>query len=110
MLDSPRPLAVSTRERLPAFPEVPTAKEQGIDWEAVGWRGLALPKDTPDDVAARLSAACEKIAKSDEYKQFMEKTGYTIEIRSAAEFAAFLAQQDEQWKPVIEAANYAKQP
>ncbi|MEQ8791864.1 MAG: tripartite tricarboxylate transporter substrate binding protein [Pirellulaceae bacterium] len=104
-----RALAVMADERLEKYPDIPTAKEQGVDWTAVGWRGLAVPKDTPDDVAQRLSAACQKIAESDGYREFMGKPGYAIEIRGPDEFAQFLAQQDEQWKPIIEAAGYARQ-
>jgi tripartite-type tricarboxylate transporter receptor subunit TctC len=97
-------------QRLAKYPDVPTVKEQGIDWEAVGWRGLAVPKGTPDDVAERLNAACRKIAESEAYQKFMDDRGFEIQIRGAEEFAAFLAEQDRQWQPVIEAAGYAKQP
>jgi tripartite-type tricarboxylate transporter receptor subunit TctC len=105
-----RVLAVMSPQRLAKYPDVPTVKEQGIDWEAVGWRGLAVPKGTPDDVAERLNAACRKIAESEAYQKFMDDRGFEIQIRGAEEFAAFLAEQDRQWQPVIEAAGYAKQP
>lgn len=105
-----RVLAVMSQERLQQFPDIPTAREQGVDWVAVGWRGLAVPKDTPDEVVERLYKACRKIADSDEYREFMNKPGYTIEIRDPKQFAAFLEQQDALWKPVVEAAGYAKEP
>jgi tripartite-type tricarboxylate transporter receptor subunit TctC len=103
-------LAVMADERLEKYPDIPTAKEQGVDWSAIGWRGLAVPKETPDDVVERLSTACREIAESDDYRRFMGKTGFAIEIRGPEGFAEFLGQQDEQWKPVIEAAGYAKSP
>ena len=105
-----RVLAVMSPERLANYPDVPTAKEQGVDWVAVGWRGLAVPNDTPDEVVDKLYAVCEKIAKSAEYKKFMADRGYAIQIRGPKEFSAFLAEQDEQWKPVIAAGGYVKHP
>lgn len=102
------PLVVMAPERLEQFPDVPTAKELGVNWEAVGWRGLALPKNAPTNVVETLSAACEKIVHSDAYKTFMEKNGFAIGIRGPAEFAEFLKEQDARWKDVIEAAGYAK--
>jgi tripartite-type tricarboxylate transporter receptor subunit TctC len=105
-----RALAVMSPERLAKYPNVPTVKEQGINWQAVGWRGLAVPKGTPDDIAAQLTDACQKIAKSQAYRKYMDDRGFEIQLRGPEEFAAFLAEQDGQWKPVIEAAGYAKQP
>ena len=101
-----RVLAVMSEQRLESFPDVPTAKEQGVDWVAVGWRGLAAPKNTPVELIDRLVATCRKIADSDEYREFMEKTGYAIEVRLKDEFREFLAEQDALWKQVVEAAGY----
>lgn len=100
-----RVLTVMSEEPLdgPHFEGVPTAKQAGVDWVAVGWRGLAVPKDTPDDIVDKLSAACLKIAESDEFKSFMQDRGFGIKVRGPDEFTKFLQQQDAQWKPVCEA-------
>ena len=74
---------------------------------AVGWRGLALPKDTPPDIVELLEEKCLAIAASDAYKVFMKKNRFGIEIRGSQEFTEFLAEQDKQWKSVIEGAGYA---
>jgi tripartite-type tricarboxylate transporter receptor subunit TctC len=103
-----RVLAVMSDERHPDFPDLPTAKECGVDWVAVGWRGLALPKGTPPEIVQTISDACRRIGDSEEYKAFMKKYGFTIAIRVQDDFAQFLRQQDAQWKDVIEAAGYAK--
>jgi tripartite-type tricarboxylate transporter receptor subunit TctC len=102
-------LAVMAPERLQEFPALVTAREQGVAWEAVGWRGLAFPKGTPPEIVERLSAACRKITDSEQFKQFMAKNGFARAVQGPAEFAAFLQQQDAQWKGVIEAAGYARQ-
>jgi hypothetical protein len=100
-----RALAVMSPQRLPEFPNIPTCKELGVQWEAVGWRGLALPKDTPTNVVATLVKACVEITQSDPFKTFMKKNGFAPQVRGPAEFGAFLAEQDEQWHKVILGAN-----
>lgn len=103
-----RVLAVMSAERLAGYPELPTCREQGVDWVGVGWRGLAVPKGTSPVVVERLAAACEKMVELENFQSFMKKNGFGIEIRRPQEFATFLAEQEEQWKPVVEAAGYAK--
>jgi tripartite-type tricarboxylate transporter receptor subunit TctC len=96
-----RVLAVLADEPLEEYPDLPTAKAQGVDWSAVGWRGLAVPKGTPDKTFNELAAACKKIVESDSFKKFMNTNGFRIEIRGPDEFAKFLSEQDKQWQPVI---------
>jgi len=103
-----RVLAVMSAERLPEVSGVPTAKEAGVDWEALGWRGLVVPKRTPGGVIDRLAEVCEKMVASEEFQQFMKKNGFAITVRGPGDFAEFLAKQDEHWQPVIEAAGYAR--
>ncbi len=103
-----RALTVMADERVPEFPDIPTAKEAGIDWSAVGWRGLLLPKDTPADIAAQVSEAVTKIAKSRAYADFLKKNGFGLVIREGEAFRKFLAEQDAQWQKVIQTAGFAK--
>ena len=103
-----RTLAVMADERLAAYADVPTCQEQGVDWSAVGWRGLAVPRDTPDEVVALLYETCRAIAESDAYRDFMDKNGFAITIRGPEEFAAFLEEQDAHWKPVVAASGRAQ--
>ena len=98
-------LTVMSPERLPEFPEVPTCKELGVPWEAVGWRGLALPKEMPVEITAKLESACMEIAQSDAFQSFMKKNGFAPLVRGSEEFGAFLKAQDEQWHKVIMGAN-----
>jgi tripartite-type tricarboxylate transporter receptor subunit TctC len=96
-----RVLAVMSKKRLSKFPDIPTVKESGVDWTAVGWRGLALPNNTPADIVATLSAACRKIVASPQYRDYMNKEGFGITIRHTEDFKAFLKDQDAQWAPVV---------
>lgn len=102
-----RVLTVMSEGRLKEYPDMPTSKEAGVDWAAVGWRGLAMPKGTPAPILQTVREACERIVASPEFESFMKKNGYAIEVRGGDAFAQFLAEQDSQWKQVIEAAGYA---
>jgi tripartite-type tricarboxylate transporter receptor subunit TctC len=101
-----RVLAIMSEQRHPDFPDVPTAIESGVPWVAVGWRGLAMPRGTPPELVEILDRTCRQIAASDEYRQFMQKNGFGIAIRSRDEFRRFLQQQDAQWQRVVQAAGY----
>jgi len=103
-----RVLAVMSDERLADYPEYPTCRESGIEWTAVGWRGLAAPKDTDAAIVQKLRGSIDLIVKSPEFESFMKKNGFNVTIRNSEEFATFLQAQDEQWKSVIAAAGYAK--
>jgi tripartite-type tricarboxylate transporter receptor subunit TctC len=102
-----RALCVMAPGRVPEFPDVPTAKEQGVQWEAVGWRGLLLPKRTPDAVKEVLVERLTKVLNGQAYNDFMAKAGFAIILREPAEFEQFLEKQDQQWAKVVEAAGYS---
>ena len=102
-------LAVMAAERLPEYPEVPTVKEAGVEWEAVGWRGLLLPKETPQEIVDVLSQTVGEIVASEEYQAFMEKNGFGVVTKAPAEFGEFLKKEDAQWETVIKAAGFARE-
>jgi tripartite-type tricarboxylate transporter receptor subunit TctC len=104
-----RALAVMAPERVEGFADVPTVKELGIDWEAVGWRGLCLPKGTPQPIVDRLVTECRAIVESEAFDEFMTKNRFAPRAGGPEEFEKFLAVQDAQWKTVIEAVGMARQ-
>jgi tripartite-type tricarboxylate transporter receptor subunit TctC len=101
-------LAVLSDERNPQFEEIPTAKESGIDCSYGTWRGLAVPKETPDAVVDTLVAAMEKIVNSQDFVDFMNSNGFGIKIRVGDEFDSFMKSQYEGLSEIIELAGYAK--
>ena len=64
-----RTLAVMSEERLVEYPDMPTVKEAGVDWVAVGWRGLGMPKGTPDKILTKVRDACDRIVSSEAYEK-----------------------------------------
>jgi tripartite-type tricarboxylate transporter receptor subunit TctC len=104
-----RILSVLARERVAAYPNAPTAIDEGIDWEAVGWRGLFLPPGTPDEVRDLLTEKLIQITGSAAYREFMAQNGFGITVRTGDDFREFLEAQETRWTPVVEAAGYSAQ-
>jgi hypothetical protein len=101
-----RALAVLSPQRLAQYPNIPTARELGVDYEAVGWRGIMLPRNAPTEITYTLGSALEEISNSDSFRKFMQKNGFAIQSRSPIEFATFLNQQEKKWGDVIKNAGY----
>jgi tripartite-type tricarboxylate transporter receptor subunit TctC len=102
-----RILAVTGAKRLGALPEVPTFRESGIDLALSLWRGIAVPKGTPDAVIARLESAF--MAQSAEFREFAAKMGAAVEIRRAREFDTYIAQEDRDLAALMEQIGLKKQ-
>lgn len=87
-------LAVMSKTKISAFPNVPTVKEAiGKEYEGGTWRGLAAPAGIPADVTARLVEAAEKVVSSDAYKTFLNERGFGYAFAKGPEFGTFLATQ-----------------
>jgi tripartite-type tricarboxylate transporter receptor subunit TctC len=100
-------LAVMAEERLPNFPDVPTLREQGIDFTMAAWRGIAGPEGLPEDVVGELSCHLDAIVHSPAYEEFMGTAGFGIVWRGAQDFGAYLAEQDAEKGEIMRAAGLA---
>ena len=76
--DKVRLLAVATEERHPRFPDVPTFKELGFDLVSGAYRGIAVPKSTPEEVRVKLSEMIGKINADPEFRKRMEADGMAL--------------------------------
>lgn len=103
-----RPLAIMADQRDPLFPNVPTLKEQGINWTMGAWRGIALPKGSSPELAAVLEKALDKVVKSAEFADFMKKNGFGILWKPAAEFGKFMAEQDDSMGKLMKEVGLVK--
>lgn len=91
-----RVLAALVSNRDPALPDVPTAREQGVDVALDAWRGIAVPKGTPRQVVAALQAAIRKTVESPEFASASERLGVHPAFMPAAEFGDLIAKEDAQ--------------
>jgi tripartite-type tricarboxylate transporter receptor subunit TctC len=92
---------MTTAERLKAFPNVPTAKEQGIDVTLAMWRGLAAPKGTPAPVVKKLQDAAKKATESDAFKSAMDKLGADIRFLDHNEFGKLITEDDQRLDKIM---------
>jgi len=101
-----RALAVTTRTRSKALPQVPTLVESGLqDFDVSAWYGLAAPAGLPPAVLARLEQALDKVARDPEIVRAMESRGAEVGLLGASATVAFMAADAAKWKRV---AAYAK--
>ena len=97
-----RPLAVSTRERAPALPEVPTAIEAGFkDYEATGWFGMLAPAGTPPAIVGQLSAEVAKAMRTPAISERAMQQGAAPVGSTPAQFERFLRDEIGRWTRII---------
>jgi tripartite-type tricarboxylate transporter receptor subunit TctC len=96
-----KPLAVLSETRDPAIPDVPTARELGYDAVFCNEHNLYAPKGTPPERIAVLAQAFSKALATDYVKkEYKEKLGATIEVRTGKELEQRLAADLEKFKPM----------
>lgn len=101
-----RPLAVSTRERAPALPDVPTAIEAGYkDYEVIGWFGLMAPAGTPPAIVERLSTEVAKAMATPAVRERTTEQGAAPIGNTPAEFERFVRDEVAKWTRIIQRAG-----
>jgi tripartite-type tricarboxylate transporter receptor subunit TctC len=101
-----RALAVSTRERAPALPEVPTAMEAGFkDYEAIGWFGLFAPSQTPGVVVEQLSGEIARAMALPAIRERAVQDGATPVGNTPAQFDRFVRDEIAKWTRIIRDAG-----
>lgn len=95
-------LGIMADERLDVLPDVTTFNEAGYDFGEIGvWRGVAVPKDTPDEVTAILTDAFMKAAEEPDFKEFMENNGLGLVISDSKDFEQLMADSHELYGELI---------
>jgi len=100
-----RALAVTTKTRLDALPELPTAAEFVPGYEALGWYGIGAPKKTPADVVEKLNGALNAALAEPAAKARLADLGVEPMRMTPSQFAQFMTDEDKKWGAVIRAAN-----
>ncbi|MGH8633953.1 MAG: Bug family tripartite tricarboxylate transporter substrate binding protein [Burkholderiales bacterium] len=101
-----RMLGVISPERNPAYPEIPTMREQGLDMVVGSWQGLFVPKGTPQPVVSKLYQVGIEMMKDPLVIKRMTEGGVTIVTsKSPADFVAFVKAETERFGKVIKDAN-----
>jgi tripartite-type tricarboxylate transporter receptor subunit TctC len=99
---------VSSPERLPALPSIPSAKEVGIKYEIDIWAGIFAPKGVPKEVVDTLAAALNKALDDPAVAKRLADLGASIpakEERNPAEFDRLVKAEIARWSPILRAAS-----
>ena len=103
---SVRALAVTTENRLPTLPDVPTLKESGLpDFVVTGWSGLFAPANTPEPVIKKLYEAVERTMQHPSVRERIIATTAEIPESNPPDFAKFVDKEIAMWRDVITKAN-----
>ncbi len=98
-----RALAVTSRERNPALPDIPTVMETGIkNFEVVGFYGFLAPAGTPKDVVNKLSDAFKTVMNQPDIRSRMVAQGADPAFLGADDFAKFLTAEMPRWAAVVQ--------
>ena len=101
-----RALAVTTRQRSPSAPDVPTMEESGVaPFDVTSWFGLVAPKGTPKAVQDRINQVVNAAFDKPEIKQAYAKLGAIAEKNSPQDFSRFIHDEVNSWAPVVKASG-----
>jgi tripartite-type tricarboxylate transporter receptor subunit TctC len=101
-----RALAVTSAQRMPALPDVPTAAEAGIKgYESSGWLALFAPRGTPQPIIARLHKEVAAAMQDPDVRRRFVELGAEPTASTPQELAKFVASELDKWRDVIVRAN-----
>ena len=101
-----RALAVTSAERSPAFPQLPTVSEAGVPgYAAESWYGLFAPAKTPPDIVDRLNKSAALAVQSEAFKKLGVNEGLVMIAAPPQELDRYLRGEEARWRKVIEDAG-----
>ena len=101
-----RGIAVTTAQRSPSTPELPTIAETGIaGYEAGSWYGLSAPAGTPKEIIARLHAETLKVLGLPDVKERLANAGFEVVVSTPEQFAEFTRSEIQKWGKIVKAAG-----
>jgi len=105
-----KPLAITTAERSPSFPGVPTMQEAGLKgYDFAPWWGVYFPKGTPDAIVAKMEGWLQKIGADPETPKFLETVGAIVNKDTAKQADERLIKEIARMGPIIKAAGIEPQ-
>jgi tripartite-type tricarboxylate transporter receptor subunit TctC len=97
---------VISPDRNPAYPEIPTMREQGLNMTVGSWQGIFVPKGTPQPVVNKLYRVSVDMMKDPGVTKRLGESGITIVTsKTPAEFVAFLKAETDRFAKAIKDAN-----
>ncbi|MES2563917.1 MAG: tripartite tricarboxylate transporter substrate binding protein [Pseudomonadota bacterium] len=105
-----RALGVTSMQRDPDLPDVPTIAESGVrDFEVISWQGLCTNAGAPQAALTRLRSALAAILEQPDTRKRLVDQGFQLHIMPAEKFAAFIATERAKWAKVVKAIGIEPQ-
>ncbi len=105
-----RPIAVSSLQRNPLYPDVPTVAESGYkDFQALSWSGLSVAKGTPPAIVEKLEAAMVQALQSEAVRQRLTSVGFVVPPLGGKAYTSFVKAEIDTWTRVIKTAGIQPQ-
>ena len=99
-------LAVTSKDRMPQLPNVPTVIESGLaGFEVTSWQAVVAPKGTPKDIINKLQADIAKGFRAADLTQRFTDQGFEIVVNSPEQTSAFFKAEIERWAKVVKASG-----
>jgi tripartite-type tricarboxylate transporter receptor subunit TctC len=96
-----RALAVASKQRLPALPDVPTLAEVGTPVEMHAWLAVMAPRGLPDALVQQLGRELQKVVTSPDQKERLAQVGASVEWVPSADFTKFLEKEVANGKVMV---------
>src|SRR5713226_3090362 len=101
-----RALGVTSRQRYPGAPDIPTIAEQGLPgYEATLWQGFFAPASISPELGARIARDVETVLKQPETREMLQKSGAALFEDRQANFKKFFHADIEKWKNLVKSTN-----
>jgi tripartite-type tricarboxylate transporter receptor subunit TctC len=101
-----KPIAISTKERFPPMPDLPTVEEGGVKgYDGGSWQGVVMPAGTPREIVARIYQELATMLKAPDTKERFLAQGALASGMPPEEFTAFVKRETEKWTKVARAAK-----
>jgi len=100
-------VAHTAKQRLSDFPDIPTFREQGYDFDSYTWFSLSGPAGLPADIVNKLNAEIARIVTKPEVADRLNRDGLIPEPMSVTDFRAFIDAESKRWTPVLHQVGLA---
>lgn len=100
------PLAVTSKERHPLFPDVPTVAESGYPgFEALSWQGLFAPPGTRAEIVEKINKDVNVALTSPDIQEYFVSRGFKLGGSSATDYKAFIESETKKWATIVKASG-----
>jgi tripartite-type tricarboxylate transporter receptor subunit TctC len=100
-----RALAVTSAQREPSFPDLPTVGETVPGYEATAWFGIGMPKGTPREIIDKVNAEVNRALADPKMRDRLAELGGKPIAGTPEDFGKVIAAETEKWAPIVKASG-----